>query len=198
MKLNLIRTGILIMVLLSCKSETVQEAHILPFGIYETADSYNVSDSVRAQMLRLGIQIADSMENPVIGYCEIKMNSWRDDISGLTTDDGIRIALTANTVDDEGKYHALVALKDTACISNQDIRQAVSLGDRVEIRFNMQGAAKWADMTERNIGRQVVFMIDEAVYSMPLVAGVIRSGTALITGLDREDTERIAAALNNN
>lgn len=198
MKINVLFAGILISLFLSCKSETDQKSYALNFGLCEIPGAYDMSDTFSAKLIALNMQLADSAAYPVIGYSEDQSDSLLTRLSEISTESGICFAFTANTVDDEGKYFALVALADFAFISNSDVQEAVNLENRVEIRFNRQGAVKWAKMTESNLGHQVAFVVDKEIYCMPLIAGVIRSGTALITGLSSEDAERIAAGLNND
>lgn len=188
--------GLLIMILISCKSEVEQKNYAVDFGIYETGHGYVLSDTIKSQLTKLRIQVSEEMNDPVIGYCETKEKPWQDSLSRIVLDDNIHFVVTAKPMEEAGEYFTMVAIKDTAYISNSDIKEAVALGDRVEIRFDMQGAIKWAVMTENNIGHQVAFVLDGEIYSMPYVAGVIKSGTALITGLDEEEATRITNLLN--
>lgn len=198
MKINVLYAGILILSFISCKSETDQKSYALNFGLYETAHDYHLSDTLSAKLAVLNMKPADSAAYPVIGYSEDQSDSLLTGLSEIASEAGICFAFTASTVDDEGKYFSLVALTDSAYISNSDVREAVNLEDRVEIRFNRQGAVKWAKMTESNLERQVAFVVDNKIYCMPLIAGVIKSGTALITGLSSEDARRIADGLNGD
>ncbi len=196
MRLIVLFVGVMILAFMSCKSETDQKSYTLNFGLYETARAYHMSDAFSEKLAALNIRPADSAEYPVIGYSEDQSDSLLARLSEILQDEGVGFVFTGNTVDDEGKYFALIALTDSAYISNLDVQEAVNLEDRVEIHFNRQGAVKWARMTENNLGRQVAFVVDKKIYCMPFIAGAIRSGTALITGLEKEEAERIATALN--
>jgi preprotein translocase subunit SecD len=67
----------------------------------------------------------------------------------------------------------------------------------VEIRFNLKGARKWAEMTRNNIGKTVAITIDDRVYALPTVMAEIKEGRAMISGLENEDTAlKISEALN--
>lgn len=53
---------------------------------------------------------------------------------------------------------------------------------QVELHFTSEGAKKFADITERNVGKIVAIVLDNFVLTAPRVQQVITGGTAQITG----------------
>ncbi|WP_347157705.1 protein translocase subunit SecDF [Pontibacter chitinilyticus] len=65
-----------------------------------------------------------------------------------------------------------------------DARQDYDQNGRPEITMTMSptGAKKWARLTGENVGRQVAIVLDNYVYSAPVVQGEITGGSSSITG----------------
>jgi len=65
-----------------------------------------------------------------------------------------------------------------------DARQDFDQSGRPEINMTMNptGAKKWARLTGDNIGRQVAIVLDDYVYSAPVVQGEITGGNSSISG----------------
>ena len=104
---------------------------------------------------------------------------------------------TRSTVDKEGKYFAIAAIKPIAALDNSDIQKTKDKDKSVEIHFNLRGANKWAEMTKNNTGRSVAFVINDQIYAMPYVNGEIRGGIAIITGLENDSiAEALSKSLN--
>jgi hypothetical protein len=186
----------LIFALFTCRSEVPPPDQDTDFGIYEVLDPGMLSNHARDQLQQLQVQIPDNLEDPFAGVASRNDRDWRDSLSAVDAGEGIRIAVTAAVLEDEAGNFAVVALRYPADIGLSDIREAKGEGNRVVIRLTMQGAKKWAEMTERNTGRRVAFLLDGKIYNMPLVAAQILSGEALITGLYADEAISIAGILN--
>ncbi|PKV66644.1 protein translocase subunit SecDF [Pontibacter ramchanderi] len=65
-----------------------------------------------------------------------------------------------------------------------DARQDFDQNGRPEINMTMTptGAKRWANLTGNNVGRQVAIVLDNYVYSAPVVQGEITGGNSSITG----------------
>ena len=64
------------------------------------------------------------------------------------------------------------------------------------LNFNSQGAVDFANVTRKNVGRQLAIILDGKLYSAPVITQEIAGGNAQITGnFSREDAENIANAL---
>ena len=93
----------------------------------------------------------------------------------------------------EEKYFRLIAIK----VTNRDGLPALS-GDvvtnaraefgnnrataEVTMTMNAEGAQRWARLTKENIGRQIAIVLDNYVYSYPVVNDEIKGGRSSITG----------------
>ena len=85
----------------------------------------------------------------------------------------------------------LVALKmsrDNKCALGGEVsteaRQDYGQGNQVEvtIQMNPEGAKAWKRLTGENIGKQIAIVLDDYVYSFPVVNGEIPNGRSSISG----------------
>jgi len=68
---------------------------------------------------------------------------------------------------------------------------------QVQIEFTTEGSSKFAEITERNIGKVVAIVLDDQIISAPVVQQQIIGGSAVITGsTDVEEAKRLSIALN--
>ena len=91
---------------------------------------------------------------------------------------------------DKTEYLELIALKMTnnscalggECIT--DARQDFGMHNEVEvdIQMNKEGAKEWKRLTGSNIGRQIAIVLDDYVYSYPVVNQEIGGGRSQISG----------------
>lgn len=66
----------------------------------------------------------------------------------------------------------------------------------VSISMTKQGATEWANFTEKNIFRQIAIVVDDLVYSYPLVNQKIEEGKSMISGnFTLEEAESLAAMI---
>ena len=100
-----------------------------------------------------------------------------------------------NVAADGTEYIDLVALKTSrenkAALGGEvivDARQDYDQNGRVEvtIQMNSEGAKAWKRLTGENIGRQVAIVLDNYVYSYPVVNDEIPSGRSSISGGDMQ------------
>ncbi|HLG36114.1 MAG TPA: protein translocase subunit SecDF [Bacteroidia bacterium] len=100
---------------------------------------------------------------------------------------------TVKPYDKEGKFIELVAIRmpareNTAPLEGDAItdarKQKGQFTDNWEIEMNMnaEGAKKWKRLTGENIGKCIVVVLDDNVYSYPVVQGEISGGRSQITG----------------
>ena len=93
----------------------------------------------------------------------------------------------------KGEYFQLIAIK----ITNRDGLPALGgevitnardqFGNNqataeVSMSMNAEGAQKWARITKDNIGKQIAIVLDNYVYSYPVVNGEIKGGSSSISG----------------
>lgn len=80
----------------------------------------------------------------------------------------------------------------------KDARAQISQGNQavVGLEFNSEGADKFAELTAKNIGRQIAIVLDGEVLTAPVVQEAITGGRAQISGSRSiEDAERLAILL---
>lgn len=65
-----------------------------------------------------------------------------------------------------------------------DARQDLDQSTRpsISMQMNAEGAKKWRRMTSENIGKRIAIVLDNYVYSAPMVQGEIPNGNSQITG----------------
>ena len=90
-----------------------------------------------------------------------------------------------------------------APVGGSDIKNAGRSYDQtkfqntVSVSMTIDGSEKWAQMTERNVNRQVAITMDNVVYSAPTVNEPIRGGNTEISGsFSIEDADDLAGLLN--
>lgn len=89
-------------------------------------------------------------------------------------------------------------------LTGKDVKKATVVFDpqtgqpQVQLGFSKEGATLFADITKRNIGKQVGIFIDEMLISAPTVQAEIRDGNAVISGsFTVEDAKALATAINS-
>lgn len=117
----------------------------------------------------------------------------RSDIVSLFPED-LKFMWSANLEEGgEGKKgYALYAVKipegGKPMVGGEDVKSAVrsfnqqNLQTTVSVTMSINGIQKWAQMTEKNVGRSVAITMDDVVYSAPVVNEPITQGSTEISG----------------
>ncbi len=63
----------------------------------------------------------------------------------------------------------------------------------VEMTMNSEGSREWARITGANIGKRIAIVLDNAVYSAPVVNGKIPNGSSEIEGMANIDEANLLA-----
>lgn len=94
--------------------------------------------------------------------------------------------------DPTGKIFELYAIKSTERDGRAPLEGDVVVGAQadfnqqgqqvVSMRMNSEGARQWAQLTKRNIGRCIAIVLDNYVYSAPVVNTEITGGSSEISG----------------
>ena len=124
-----------------------------------------------------------------------RMNTLlRSDVARATLPPNLSLLWSSKpTTIDKQEYLRLIPVKkdrsgnQAAPLSGEvvsDARQDYDQGGRPEVSVSMNpaGARKWQKMTAANIGRQVAIVLDDYVYSDPVVQGEIPGGNTSISG----------------
>ncbi|MHB9143018.1 MAG: SecDF P1 head subdomain-containing protein [Paludibacter sp.] len=165
------------------------------FGIYEIAKIVEVPNSLINLLKTNNIQFNKNAQSQAIGY--LSAEEYAKICMNLSVDN-VRFIKSTYTVDNSKKNFEFAIVKYIPAISVSDIQSTNNKGNNVEIYFNLKGARKWADLTKNNIGKIVAFVIDNQIYTIPVIQLEIRSGEAIINGLKDEKTaESISSRLNS-
>lgn len=93
--------------------------------------------------------------------------------------------------------------KDTG-LTGKDIKKASVVFDpnsgkpQVQLVFSSQGDKKFAEITKRNIGKQVAIYLDQFILSAPVVQQEITGGNAVISGnFTVDEAKQLAISINS-
>ena len=94
----------------------------------------------------------------------------------------------------KGEYFQLVAIKitnrdglpalngDVITNASEEFGQQGKANAEVGMSMNAEGASTWARLTKANVGKQIAIVLDNYVYSAPVVNSEITGGRSSITG----------------
>jgi len=97
----------------------------------------------------------------------------------------------------DGNYYTIFSLKKTPELTGGvivDARASVNPEDNrpvVNMEMNSEGAREWSRITGANVGKRVAIVLDNAVFSAPVIIGKIPSGRSQITGIDSPNEARL-------
>jgi SecD/SecF fusion protein len=100
-------------------------------------------------------------------------------------------------VNDGKKYYTLYAVKATPELTGGVITNARATLDPntnapiVTMEMNTQGAKDWARITGANINKRIAIVLDNAVFSAPVVRNKIIGGNSQIEGMENLDEARL-------
>jgi len=147
-----------------------------------------------------------SIASPVIG--RIDLNDTNRVSNCLNTNavknlftDGIQF-IWAKSVDKQNKLE-LYAISSQNSISGKTIKEvsvvkSASNKAEISILFNAEGTIKWKNLTRINIGKAVAIVIDDKVYSAPIIQSEIPNGNCIITGnYTTQEAKCIVAVIQN-
>lgn len=102
--------------------------------------------------------------------------------------------------DEQGKY--LYALKelgeDYAGPMKSDIKEIKIRDGLLMILFTNEGSKKWTVLTQACVGKPLAIVINDLVYSAPLVREVIKGGKCALSGnFSRDELAELKAVLEN-
>lgn len=108
--------------------------------------------------------------------------------------------------DESGDWYELFALKKTTregvILDGSVITEAKADSDNqgahvIYLQMNDEGARQWARLTKDNIGKCIAIVVDDKVYSAPLVHSEIIGGRSMISGqFTKEEAIDLANMLN--
>lgn len=140
------------------------------------------------------------IESPVVGYAAAADMPKIDSLLALPAVQAImprniHLRWSAKPQQEQGKIHALYALKSSKrdgsaalggeVVTNAKADIASEFGKsepQVSMTMNNEGAKQWARLTRENIGKCVAIVLDDLVYSAPVVNTEIPNGESRISG----------------
>lgn len=178
---------------ISCKQNKNHTQEKSSFEIYETIAQKEVPINLIEEFQQMNMQLNTDTHSPIIAFVPV------DSAIELSqnANDKVKFLQTAQPVDKDKKYIAIVAVKNQSSLNISDLKRTKPNQNNIEIYFNLQGASKWSDMTKSNIGKTIAFSIDNKIYSLTSVNGEIRNGTAIINGLENGELATMVSSSRN-
>ncbi|MBK6933885.1 MAG: protein translocase subunit SecDF [Bacteroidales bacterium] len=148
-------------------------------------------------------------EGPLIGYAYAKDTAKINEYFRLTQDlfRDVKFLWSAKPIANTRNVYELIALKvnpltnkaplegDVIVNARQDVDQYGNV--IVDMQMNSEGAKIWKDLTAKNIGRSIAIVLDNLVYSYPVVQSEIPNGRSQISGnFTIEEAQDLATVLN--
>ncbi len=175
------------------KEKSGQSGQFGQFGIYETVMGQDLLSQGTGELATTKVIPNTDPLSPVVAYSHV--DSATSVLNKGT--DSIGFLLTAQPVDPEKNYYAVVAVKKQPAVTGSDIKKTKAVNNAVEIYFTQKGAVKWAEFTRNNTGKMIAFVINDRIYTLTTVMAEIRNGMALMNGLENEETAaKISETLN--
>lgn len=113
----------------------------------------------------------------------------------------------AKPVSETEDMYELYALKKTKgggvalngdVITEAKVKSDKHIGLSISIQMNAEGGDTWAKLTRDNIGKNIAIVLNDKVYSAPIVQSEITGGKAVITGhFTKEEARDLANMLNS-
>lgn len=129
-----------------------------------------------------------------------RIRRWldRDDIKRVIPND-VQFIWSAKPQIVEGgkKYYTLYPVKRSPELTGGVVTTAQATLDPsynqpiVTMEMNSDGSREWARITGANVGKRIAIVLDDAVFSAPVVRGKISGGNSQIEGMDNLDEARL-------
>ncbi|NPA34247.1 MAG: protein translocase subunit SecDF [Chlorobi bacterium] len=140
----------------------------------------------------------EAQKGPVVGYVRGKDTAKVNDYLSIPEVKNILprdlwFAWSAKPVDEDGNIYALYALKSRGPGRQPALTGDVIVSARVDfdpvtrrpvvmMEMNQRGARLWRRLTAENIGKSIAIVLDDRVYSAPVVESEIPNGRSVISG----------------
>jgi len=134
------------------------------------------------------------------GYAKFKELMSRADIARIVPSDLqlLRSAKPFNvSKDGRDTTYALWCVLAAPQLTGEYITDARASSDPmsnqpvVMMEMDQEGSEKWADITGKNIKKKIAIVLDDQVYSAPVVQNKIAGGSSQITGMDSPEEARL-------
>ena len=198
------------------------DALVRDYLLAEGADEDKVSLTPVTDLIRYNYMAVDQAGNEYEGhaYAPVVASAQKENLSKLNdyfSIPAVRRALPADvklcwsnksTANNSRGTFLLYALKgkngvatpvlDGSGITNARAQGSQTGGFEVSMTMDSDTAVKWGDITAANIGKQIAIVLDDYVYSAPVVNDRIDGGQSSITGgFGPQEAEDLASVLNS-
>lgn len=195
MKTLILYLFVTLIAFISCKQNENQTQEKASFEIYETITQKELPINLIEEFQQMNMPLNTDTHSPIIAFVPVDSTSQLSQI----VNDKVKFLPTAQPVDKDKKYIAIVAVKNQSSLNTSDLKKTIPNQNNIEIYFNLQGASKWSDLTKSNIGKMIAFSIDNKIYTLTSANGEIKNGTAIINGLENgELATKVSRSLNAN
>jgi len=188
---------------LALASETTKDTSFdLSDDVGSTPDGQMSQEEIQAKYplfskLQLNDRISEKGKlGPLVGYCHEKETAAINKILNLPWvkalfPQDLKLCWHAKTGKDKTPFHQLIALKasgekgavldgNVVIDARQDFNERA--GNEISMTMNANGAKLWKKITEDNKGNSIAIVLDNLVYSYPVVNEAIPNGRSSITG----------------
>ena len=174
----------LLAILISCNTSTKNAIEKVSFSIHKIIPTSDIPSHTLDSLKSLNIKIEQSRPD-ITGYISINDSTL---FKPELVVGSFKFLRTINVIIDQANmYYSVIAINPNSTFNNSDINKVKNTGNQVTIYFNLNGAQKWAELTSKNIGTQMAIVVDEKIYSTPVVANQIKNGKLIIAGLPNEN-----------
>jgi SecD/SecF fusion protein len=200
------------------KEKEVSNTNDLPTDSVGTKDEYEIyhTENPLFSLLYPNLQQDASGHNflakgPNVGYAKIKdtasVNKMLQDASlKRIFKQDLKFLWEIKPYDDEKSMLWLIAIKidnrnekpalDGTVITDAEAVKGESGINLISMKMNPEGAEIWKQLTGDNIGKSIAIVLDDYVYSYPIVQGEIPNGASQISGnFTAEEAEDMAVIL---
>ncbi|MEM8599412.1 MAG: protein translocase subunit SecD [Bacteroidota bacterium] len=134
---------------------------------------------------------------------EVRSLVTADAVRGLLPQ-GIQLMYSADAIDEteQGEeIFSLLGVRNRSELTGDvltDARPAfdpVTNAPQVSLTMNSEGAQRWSRITGANVGKQVAVVLDNIVYSDPVIRSKITGGRTVIEGVSRQEADDIVTVL---
>ena len=125
------------------------------------------------------------------------------EVAGLLPPD-VRLLYTARAegeTDDGEEVFTIVGVRERVELEGDVITDAnpdfdpYTNAPLVSLAMNSAGSARWAQITQANIGKVVAIVLDDLIYTYPRINGAITGGRTQIEGVEADEAQDIVTVL---
>lgn len=184
------------------EAQKIFEAEISPAGArYVSLKVPVVSKDEKVKLLEL-IKMSAKLRFCLVHEDNIKLvNQYLTDPKSFTVPHGYKLMKTQEFRKGKKAKVNWYLIKKRWSMSGKNVSDAYPTLDQfgqreIILQFNTKGGKDFAELTRNNVGRQLAIVLDNKLYSAPVIKGAIPGGRATISGqFSQEECKAISDAL---